>query len=425
MARPNLTRYSPSAAHRAAIRASGFDLDNPDRRHPVHTPIADRLRAGIGQNHPTRGGLLLKARHWLGKSLTRTRVVIALCAVPPWMGAPYGVALARPSDQMPVIAARDTAATSNVPADLLPGIGDPIWVLTAFVFLLTLVLVGLQFQLCTIWEATRMTRKSLQKAPVAELATQAAPSAAPLVWKSDGASRMGKVRSDNQDAWQISRVAPNAVLLGVFDGAGGIEGGGEAARNASACVFETLNRCVIERGVAYLTTDDLGIAIASARKDALMRDLTGITTAIVAALVDDRLIYATLGDGALSIIWPDGMVSENLTPHHSAGMPTNIINAFIGQSCMVPPRTGTTRLEPGCTVMAMSDGASDLFPYEEFALAHREQISVWNAAPDPNLPDRILAELEAARDPETGAYLHSDNMTLVAAHLYGGGRSDA
>ena len=291
--------------------------------------------------------------------------------------------------------------------------------------LLTLVLIGFLFQLRTAWENMLMTEKNLQKAVIPNFDKQDVPTSIPLTWKSSGASRMGKVRSDNQDAWRVNTVAPNAVLLGVFDGAGGVEGGGEAARNAVACVFQSLNRHVVEKGAASLTTDHLEAAIAVARKDSLMRDLSGITTAIVAALVDDRLIYATLGDGALSIIWPDGMVSDVLTPHHSAGAPSNIINAFIGQSCVVPPRVGTIRLEPGCTVMAMSDGASDLFPFEEFALAHHDQIAAWDAAPDNALPDRILAELEAARDPVTGAYLHSDNMTLVAAHLSAGGQKDA
>jgi hypothetical protein len=33
------------------------------------------------------------------------------------------------------------------------------------------------------------------------------------------------------------------------------------------------------------------------------------------------------------------------------------------------------------------------------------------------LADHFLAQLEAARDPDTNAYLHHDNMTLLIAHL--------
>ncbi len=121
--------------------------------------------------------------------------------------------------------------------------------------------------------------------------------------------------------------------------------------------------------------------------------------------------YATLGDGAITIIWPDGMVGPVQVPHHTAGQPSNIINAYIGGDCSTAPRTGSLRLETGATVLAMTDGASDLFPFEDFAPNRAEYRTVLG------LSGALLQQLEAARDPDTEAYLHHDNMTLAMARL--------
>jgi len=78
---------------------------------------------------------------------------------------------------------------------------------------------------------------------------------------------------------------------------------------------------------------------------------------------------------------------------------------------------GMVRLEPGTTVMLMSDGASDLFPYADFA-ENRDVYSVpLSNKNNSGLADRFLEQLEAARNPDSGAYLHHDNMSLVIGHF--------
>ncbi len=158
------------------------------------------------------------------------------------------------------------------------------------------------------------------------------------------------------------------------------------------------------------------MAITAAQAQAKQLDLPGVSTAIVVALQDDRVTYATLGDGNLALIWPDGMVSQILAPHHQAGQPSNVINAYIGRGNEAPPRTGAVRVESGTTVMAMSDGAGDLFPFNAYGLTHRDQTDAWREIGD-GFADLLAAEIEAGRDEDTGAYLHSDNMTIAMAHL--------
>ncbi|SNZ20101.1 protein phosphatase 2C domain-containing protein [Cohaesibacter gelatinilyticus] len=231
-------------------------------------------------------------------------------------------------------------------------------------------------------------------------------------WSLDAATRQGQVREENQDCFAVLEFAPELKAFNVNDGAGGLKGGREASHTATESISWSLRDAFQRNG--DLTLRDLLDALDYARKVAAERDLTGVTTALVVLLKGDIVHYATLGDGAIVVIWPDGMVGHLQVPHHTAGQPSNIINAYIGKNCQAPARIGSCRLEPGSIVMTMTDGASDLFPYEDFAL-QREKIADMRG-----LADHLLAELESARDPDTGAYLHHDNMTLAMALLIDG-----
>ncbi len=62
----------------------------------------------------------------------------------------------------------------------------------------------------------------------------------------------------------------------------------------------------------------------------------------------------------------------------------------------------------------MSDGAGDILPIEDIALSRSRYLDIQNSR-NSNLAAQILEKLEDARNPETGAYYHRDNMTLVIA----------
>lgn len=235
----------------------------------------------------------------------------------------------------------------------------------------------------------------------------------PYVWHVHGASRVGKVRSENQDAFVYIQESPSQWFLAVYDGAGGIKGGREAAQSAT----DVCRHVMEETTDSDLSSEErLLLAISEARHVAESTEQMGITTAILAYVDGNTLTYATLGDGGLSAVWPDGMISHLLVPHHILGQPDNIIAGYIGKGCEVPPRTGSVKLEPGTTLMLMSDGASDLFPYDDFA-QKRAEFGEFLKSDDNQLSDHLLKQTEEARDSETNAYLHSDNMTLVMAYM--------
>lgn len=81
-------------------------------------------------------------------------------------------------------------------------------------------------------------------------------------------------------------------------------------------------------------------------------------------------------------------------------------------------RVGSIRLEPGCIILAMSDGASDLFNYDHFA-EHRDRYRDLLKDPEIHLTGHLLKQIEEARNEKTGVYLHHDNMTLIVVVLEG------
>ena len=222
------------------------------------------------------------------------------------------------------------------------------------------------------------------------------------------ATRTGLVRSENQDAIQDLRFDAKTAGVVLCDGAGGVEGGKQAAQSAVAVISGYLHQQWQQKRALNIV--DLEAAIKAARTKSEQSTLNGVTTALLAVVQDNTLIYASLGDGAISLLWPDGMINHLQALHHTAGQPSNIINAYIGDGCTVPPRVGWQRLEPKSTVMLMSDGAADLFPFEDYALKRDQHSEAWHKA-GVGYADKLLQQLESARD-EHNAYLHSDNMSL-------------
>jgi len=234
-----------------------------------------------------------------------------------------------------------------------------------------------------------------------------------FIWNICAATRQGKIRSENQDAF-ITVEHADHHSLGVFDGVGGVEGGREASSGA-AQFFKDYMESTEDLDLTAL--ERLEAAIDYIRAGFEVKELKGLTTAIIALLIEDRLYYATLGDGNFAIIWPDGMIQQVLVPHHERGLPSNIISAQIGGGCEIAPRIGMIRLEADCTIMLLSDGAGDLYPYDDYADKRDVYGRIFLEKVETNLADHFLEQIEAARDPKTGAYYHNDNMSLVMAHL--------
>ena len=432
----NVRKYEPSRTHQRTMTAMGFHYRDPDFRGPVQpqSPIMARQDPPTRQRIDEREVALLRAREGNGRDLARGLVLLAIAAFGfSTIGADALAAVPACCDPHPILVAPDLPVDQGAPDTIsgrrhsneptaidwlgLPPLTDPVWVPGLLIVLAVLSFVSLLTQWLNLsrhrslgdrpmdvqLELPHLEKPAkLQKHPSTD-PTQIHP------WRIEGATRTGKVRKENQDTFQIRKISETLSVATLNDGAGGVEGGREAAVTAADVLAAELST---ESATPWI--ERLPRAIERTRQVFAWKKLGGLTTAIVMVFDGEWLHYATLGDGALTVVWPDGMVADLLVPHHVLGQPSNLLTAYIGDACIAPARIGSVRLEPGCSVLAMSDGASDLFPIEDYAAA-RNQYHPLVGTGGSSLSSQFLEQLEEARDPTTGAFLHHDNMTLVLA----------
>jgi len=406
-----LKKYQISKSHIEAVKRSGFDCHDVNKRYPVQNTELDKILASQNRTLDPRERLLLKGREMFRGFKDRVLMLVSGLALtitmPPeaWSNTS---ALETEEKIAPLYALLDVAAWS--------------WELALLSGLLSTSLASLYLQARMFkmnqssYPKPKKNRRVKSKGRKVRKANAVEGTCTPkLQWSVNGSSRMGKVRTENQDAYDFWRVSEDEIFMVVCDGAGGLDGGKEAAETAVQNIIMILQAIYPEGGNP---TEALEIAIEDARAFAKEHELAGITTAIIAHVKGNKLHYATLGDGTLSAVWPDGMVNHIQTPHNIQGHPSNIIAAYIGQGCTVPARTGSIRVETGTTLMLMSDGASDLLPYDEFAVRRSDYAQILKTKTDVPVADKLLEQIELARDPDTNAYLHHDNMTLILAHFH-------
>ena len=423
-----LVPFTNEAAFKNRLKSQGFCLDDPDRRYPTKNPLPSQVLSIAARSGLDQKALLLADRKGRDGP-DRSRLLPWITTALGWSAWPKEAAAHdhhpnwQPVADNPVVEIPQTVAPSLWDQTLLwlaqLDFAAPEWSLALLSGLLITQVTGV-FQRRAILRATTARFETVQPdlfpETLPDTVNQADEPVQTWQWKVDAATRQGQVRDENQDALKVLKLSDAVAVLVVCDGAGGIGGGREASQSAVTAIEAELRSLWTDK--ASLVPSDLELAIGSARQRAAENKLPGVTTALLVLLEGDTIHTATLGDGAVAVIWPDGMVGPVQVPHHTLGRPSNEIGAYIGGDCEVPPRLSSHRLEHGCFVLAMTDGASDLFTFEDFA-ATRYQYQV-----APGLADAVLAHLEAAKDPDTGGWLHSDNMTLAIAQLCDGGDHD-
>ena len=233
-------------------------------------------------------------------------------------------------------------------------------------------------------------------------------------WTADGATRTGLVREENQDAFCAGTIKEGIAYLVVCDGVGGEPGGREASHFASKfCRNHLINAIGEETSSSKLCAE----AIIECQQAFDEKQVAGLTTAIVALIDDDQLHFACLGDGGLDIIHSDGIVQHCLAPHHAIDAPSNVITKCLGlgSAGSIVPRQGSISLELGSLVLAMSDGASDWLPIQQIATRLPAYANSMEEHGIRYVANQLLLNIENARDEETDALLHTDNMTLAIA----------
>jgi serine/threonine protein phosphatase PrpC len=417
----NLFKYKISPAHEHHVRTSGFDAHNPDQRYVVKPHDIVQIAQTQSRQVDPRAQALIRAKGMAGKVLGRALGFGAL-----------GFATLQPEKAFAFDAQHILGKEGfHLPSILdlsLPAFDNPVWIVGLLGVSSVLAFLSLIIQTIIARRLKTRNKPMSLLQPVSKDLSFGDDKTIKLLertgerlvipepsfkWSIAGATRIGKKRLENQDAFAVFQTDEWKGGFVVCDGAGGHEGGQEASQKAVEHILEFITP---EKGNTILIDPIMRLqkVLSYAREMVGQKQIKGITTAIIGIVERDWLYYATLGDGALSVIWPDGMISQHLTEHHVFDGPSNVITAYIGDNCKTPARIGSVRLEPGCMVLAMSDGASDIFAYEDFA-ANRETYLKAFLKANSDLPNNLLKQIEEARDPLTNAYLHHDNLTLAMA----------
>jgi protein phosphatase len=261
-----------------------------------------------------------------------------------------------------------------------------------------------------------------------------------------GRTDVGQVREHNEDNFLVADltrksrslmesdrhqlVGGRGTVLGVCDGMGGAAAGEVASQLAVDIVYEKLvqgdpprNRDDLARRLVY-AVEEAGIRIFNeARADRTRRGMG--TTATIAALLDDRLFVAQVGDSRAYVLRGEQLVQVTrdqslVNQLIEAGQLTeeeaetfehnNIILQALGTADTVQVDLTSHDLRSGDTLMLCSDGLSGMIRADEI----RE---VLLKVKDPLDACKVLTE----RANLAGGH---DNITVIVAHFDGEGLAD-
>lgn len=196
--------------------------------------------------------------------------------------------------------------------------------------------------------------------------------------RSYAASDVGRIRSVNQDVQFASTkpIGPLSNLFIVADGMGGHKAGDYASKYLVSALVDYIKKCDEQGAVTVLRK---GIEKANAElyeKSLECEDLAGMGTTLVAATVEDSILYvANIGDSRLYLIERDGI--RQVTRDHSfveemvsLGQMTreseeykikkNIITRAIGIDTHVDVDFFEVVLTPGAYILLCSDGLTNM-----------------------------------------------------------------
>lgn len=238
----------------------------------------------------------------------------------------------------------------------------------------------------------------------------------------------GCVRPGNEDT-ALVRILPAGALFGVCDGMGGEKGGEVASALCAETIEQAATAWPIETAehASQLLIHGLRMASLRVHTAARERKLHGMgTTASIATIVGDRMIYGQVGDsriyvlrkGALYQVTRDQSLAQlmvergQLRPEEVESFAMrNVILQAVGPHPSVDVDVKCVRLGRGDVVLACSDG---LFG----AIEAQTILETLLANPDPETACSALVDAAIAAEA-------SDNVTCVVALVTSGpDRSD-
>ena len=238
--------------------------------------------------------------------------------------------------------------------------------------------------------------------------------------QSIGRTDIGRLRSNNQDAFVCGKLAADVPFAIVCDGMGGAYGGNIASAIAIRTIAGRLVSSYRQNMTMASMQRVLESAIAAANvavydEAAASAELRGMgTTLVMAVVMEERVLIAHIGDSRAYVITQDHTIEQitkdhsvvqqmlergQITPEEAKNHPRrNFITRALGVSDTVACDFSEFVLPEGAKVMLCTDGLSgmvDIDQMKEIAASCREA----------ELPDRMIAAANRAGG--------SDNITVA------------
>ena len=185
-------------------------------------------------------------------------------------------------------------------------------------------------------------------------------------------SRSPDKESENEDTVAIIPWGPQAVVLVVADGAGGLPGGKRASLTAVTTLAKSL-QLAVEKTMLLRTAVLNGIEAANAA----VRDIgNGSATTLTVVTVEGRIArYYQIGDSEALVTGQRGLIKLQTTAHSPTGFAVeagfldqrealhhaerHLVSNFIGAADMTIDVGAAIELSPRDTVILATDGLTD------------------------------------------------------------------
>lgn len=189
----------------------------------------------------------------------------------------------------------------------------------------------------------------------------------------------------NEDAIAIIRCAPNAVVLAIADGAGGMRAGAQASSTTLELLAEAVERAVRRDDPLR---DAILTGIENANSAVLALGLGAVTTLVVAEIQDHTIRTYHVGDSVILVFGQRGKLKLQTVAHSPVGYAVeagvidegeamhheerHLVSNMIGTPDMRVEMGSTLELAARDTVLLCSDGLADNLHTEEVVARARK-----------------------------------------------------
>lgn len=177
-------------------------------------------------------------------------------------------------------------------------------------------------------------------------------------WEIRGAAERG-VRERLEDCWVAGTSAGfggEIAYAAVFDGVGGLAHGDEASATAAQTVAAALALRWPDQAAHELVSEALDAA-----NDAVTELGGPATTAVIAVVMGGIATVGWVGDSRALVFNPVEGTLRSLTSDHRAirddhAVPHEVVTRWLGQGKACVPELATVRLDPGDSILLLTDG---------------------------------------------------------------------